>query len=95
MKTLIITLAVASFVATSATPKTAAQTNYADGGHIYRSSQSRQNPDGGPYPAFRGPAFYYRAVARHRGSHSGKRYSGTCTYIGGWVQGYPGTGDSC
>jgi hypothetical protein len=57
MKTLITILAVASLVATSAIAKTAAQTNYADGGHIYRSSQSHANPDRGPYPAFRGAAY--------------------------------------
>jgi hypothetical protein len=95
MKTLITTLAVASLVATSAIAKTAAQTNYADGGHIYRSSQSHANPDRGPYPAFRGAAYHYRAVARHRGSHAGKLYGGNCTYIGGWKQGYPGTENSC
>jgi hypothetical protein len=36
MKTLITTLAVASLIATSAIAKTAAQTNYADGGQINR-----------------------------------------------------------
>jgi hypothetical protein len=58
MKTLITILAVASLVATSAIAKTSAQTNYADGGHIYRSSQSHANPDRGPYPSFRGAAYY-------------------------------------
>jgi hypothetical protein len=57
MKTFITILVVASLVATSAIAKTA-QTNYADGGHIYRSSQSHANPDRGPYPAFRGAAYY-------------------------------------
>jgi hypothetical protein len=58
MKTFITILTVASLVATSAIAKTAAHTNYADGGHIYRSSQSHANPDRGPYPSFRGAAYY-------------------------------------
>jgi hypothetical protein len=54
MKTLVITLAVASLVATSAVAKTNMHTNHADRSNIYQSDslghQSYPNPDRGPYP---------------------------------------------
>jgi hypothetical protein len=54
MKTLVITLAVASLVATSAVAKTRTQTNHVDHSNIYQSDslghQSYPNPDRGPYP---------------------------------------------
>ena len=54
MKTLVITLAVASLVATSAVAKTKLHTNHVDSSNIYQSDslghQSYPNPDRGPYP---------------------------------------------
>jgi hypothetical protein len=62
MKTLVITLAVASLVATSAVAKTKLHTNHVDRSNIYQSDslghQSYPNPDRGPYPSFRGAAYY-------------------------------------
>jgi hypothetical protein len=54
MKTLVITLAVASLVANSAVAKTKLHTNHVDRSNIYQSDslghQSYPNPDRGPYP---------------------------------------------
>ena len=62
MKTLIATLAVASLVATSAIAKTPVNAKHVDRSDIYQSDslgyQSYPNPDRGPYPSFRGAAYY-------------------------------------
>jgi hypothetical protein len=54
MKTLVITLAVASLVATSAVARTKVHTNDVDRSNLYQSDslghQSYPNPDRGPYP---------------------------------------------